>query len=81
MNDEQRPPRRPGKYTTNRAVTVTAETPEGVIDGSEWGDGEPRYGLTQAWVTRQQIADLVEGRVLAIDFGQEYVVTICLLPE
>lgn len=46
---------------------MTAETPDGVLDGSLWFDQEPRYGRTQIYVTRDQTAELLAGGILAAD--------------
>ena len=77
------PPSVPGRYTTSRAVTVTEDLDEAVTAGEKWTDGEPRYGLTQATVTREQVAGLLAGLVLAIaiDVCEEYVVVLTLREE
>lgn len=75
------PPSFPGRYTTSRAVTVTEAVDKRVAAGDKWTDGEPRYGLTQATVTREQLGDLLAGGCIAIDVSEEYVVTLTLREE
>jgi len=83
ITNNSTPPSFPGRYTTSRAVTVTEDLDEAVTAGEKWTDGEPRYGLTQATVTREQVAGLLAGLVLAIaiDVCEEYVVVLTLREE
>ncbi|MDJ0338692.1 hypothetical protein [Cryobacterium sp. PH31-O1] len=75
------PPSFPGRYTTSRAVTITDAVDEAVAAGERWTDGEPRYGLTKATVTREQVEELLSGGVIALDSAEEYVVTLTLREE
>ena len=61
-------------------MTVTEAVDKRVAAGEKWTDGEPRYGLTQATVTREQVAELLAGVVfaLAVDVCEEYVVLLTL---
>ena len=76
MDDSQdwAAPGNPGKYSDSRVEIVTDATPPGVLEGVEWIDHEPRYGLTQAYLTQKHAEALFKGMTLAVDVGQEYIV-------
>ena len=81
ITNNSTPPSGPGRYTTCRAATITEAVDERVAAGEQWTDGEPRYGLTQATLTREQVAELLAGGCMAIDSGEEYVVLLTLREE